>query len=136
MNNFRGYTHSEGQVVMHNNINGTESDQRIGWLGDVANKGKNKADIKFSTDWNGKKTSLNLKNAELTTLSQNPKFKGFFTRLSKARKNVAPGLRPPMTFQAPQQSVRRAPRRGLSRGVRSGPRRGPRRAATNRRRQR
>ena len=85
MNNFRGYSHSKGQVSMINNVNGKVNKQEIDWDGNIENLGQNKANVAFHTNWNGTKNNLNLHNAQLATLSQNPKFKAFVGRMTKLR---------------------------------------------------
>ena len=101
-NKFFGYSHSEGQVSMLNNVNGQQSRQQIGWDGDIKNVSPGHADIRFNTDWNGHRSNLNLKNAEITTISQNPKFKSFFNRLSRPVANAPTSMaRPPFTARRP-----------------------------------
>ena len=100
-NKFFGYSHSEGQVSMLNNVNGQQSRQQIGWDGDIKNVSPGHADIRFNTDWNGHRSNLNLKNAEITTISQNPKFKSFFNRLSRPVVNARTSMARASMARAP-----------------------------------
>jgi len=117
MNNFRKYTQSKGQVSMINNVNGRVNKQKnhwivngqvnkqeIDWDGNVENLGKNKANLELHTNWNGTKNNLNLHNAQLATLSQNPKFKAFVGRMTKLR--GAPGF-PQQPMMATTKNFRR-----------------------------
>jgi hypothetical protein len=98
------FTHSKGQVSMINNVNGQVNKQEIDWDGNVENLGKNKANLELHTNWNGTKNNLNLHNAQLATLSQNPKFKAFVGRMTKLR--GAPGF-PQQPMMATTKNFRR-----------------------------
>jgi hypothetical protein len=122
MNNVMGYSKSMGHVTMLNNSNGKQTKDDVEWDGNVETLDPNRANIRLHTNWNGYNTNLNLKNADVQNLNENPRFQNFFERLSRVKK--AQQFRPfPDKPQKRRFSL--APRRSRRRG-----------AATRRRRRR
>jgi hypothetical protein len=112
MKKIQSYTRSMGELSMINNINGKQTKQQIDWDGNIENLGDNKANVELSTDWNGMKKKLSLKNAAMSKISQNKRFQQFFKELSAAKK-MSP-ISPVQTKsiynnRRPRQSRRRRP---------------------------
>jgi len=119
MNNVMGYSKSMGHVTMLNNSNGKQTKDDVEWDGNVVTLDPNRANIRLHTNWNGYNTNLNLKNADVEHLNENPRFQSFFERLSRVKN--AQQFRP----FPPKRRFSLAPRRSRRRG-----------AATRRRRRR
>jgi hypothetical protein len=83
-------TFFSGNVQVSTNMNGMPSKQDVSWNGSVLEKGNGKATVDLSTDMNGAKNELHLKNVDSDKIMFDKRTRSFLTKLQRSKK---PGKR-------------------------------------------